>query len=65
MRNNQSYDSTMIEIGAQKSQSGPIAWPNMDTNNDFNGKELNMNCFYMYIDLYKNTPKYRTLPKRL
>ena len=28
-RNNwyQSYNSTMIEIGAQKSQSGPIAWP--------------------------------------
>ena len=30
VRNNwyQSYNSTIIEIGAQKSQSGPIAWPN-------------------------------------
>ena len=30
IRNNwyQSYDFTIIEIGAQKSQSGPIAWPN-------------------------------------
>ena len=29
VRNNwcQSYNSTIIEIGAQKSQSGPIAWP--------------------------------------
>ena len=24
-----SYNSTIIEIGAQKSQSGPIAWPNV------------------------------------
>ena len=31
VRNNwhQSYNSTIIEIGAQKSQSGPNAWPNM------------------------------------
>ena len=31
VRNNwyQSYNSTMIEIGAQKSQSGPIAWPSV------------------------------------
>ena len=30
VRNNwyQSHSSTIIEIGAQKSQSGPIAWPN-------------------------------------
>jgi hypothetical protein len=32
-RNNwyQSYNSTIIEIGLQKSQSGPIAWPNNGT----------------------------------
>ena len=30
VRNNwyHSYNSIIIEIGAQKSQSGPIAWPN-------------------------------------
>ena len=30
LRNNwyQSYNSTITEIGAQKPQSGPIAWPN-------------------------------------
>ena len=35
-RNNwyQSYNSTMIEIGAQKSQSGPIAWPTLHTISD-------------------------------
>ena len=33
VRNNwyQSYNSTIIEIGAQKSQSGPIAWPKYHT----------------------------------
>ena len=31
VRNNwyQSYNSIIIEIGAQKTQSGPIAWPNL------------------------------------
>ena len=31
LRNNwyQSYNFTIIEIGAQRSQSGPIAWPNL------------------------------------
>ena len=32
----QSYNSIITEIGAQKPQSGPIAWPNVLYCDDYN-----------------------------
>ena len=36
----------------------------MDTNDDFYGKELNLNCFYMHTNFEQKYPKTAIVPDR-
>ena len=49
LKNNwyQSYNCTIIEIGAQKPQSGPIAWPKFTCSMDVNPQTKDNNNYYL------------------